>query len=62
MYMLTADYKEQLLKYIDASQLPAYLGGTLTDPDGNSLCPSMVISMLLYKHWDLSNNNVNASF
>ncbi|GBM94025.1 hypothetical protein AVEN_178629-1 [Araneus ventricosus] len=31
-------WKEQLLEVIDADQLPAFLGGKRTDPDGNPLC------------------------
>ena len=30
------------MKHIDADQLPAFLGGTMTDPDGNVRCPSKV--------------------
>ncbi|GBN38869.1 SEC14-like protein 2 [Araneus ventricosus] len=35
-------YKEDLLKAIDADVLPAFLGGTRTDPDGNPKCPSTI--------------------
>lgn len=31
-----------LLEEIDADQLPGYYGGTMTDPDGDPLCPSKV--------------------
>lgn len=34
-----------LLEEIDADQLPAFYGGTLTDPDGDPKCPSKVISL-----------------
>ncbi|KAL3857236.1 hypothetical protein ACJMK2_011928 [Sinanodonta woodiana] len=42
IFVLGADCKEFLLKHIDADQLPAYLGGTLTDPDGNPRCATMI--------------------
>ncbi|GBN43209.1 hypothetical protein AVEN_247250-1, partial [Araneus ventricosus] len=31
-------WKEDLLEIIDAADLPVFLGGTRTDPDGNPLC------------------------
>ncbi|PRD32907.1 UNVERIFIED_CONTAM: Sec14l2 [Trichonephila clavipes] len=37
------DWKEALLRVIDADVLPGFLGGTRTDPDGNSLCKTIVI-------------------
>lgn len=36
-------WKDALLAEIDADQLPKHWGGTLTDPDGNPRCPSIVI-------------------
>ncbi|GIY49166.1 retinal-binding protein [Caerostris extrusa] len=36
-------WKEELLKIIDADQLPAFLGGNKTDPDGNPLCKTLVM-------------------
>ncbi|GFU50065.1 SEC14-like protein 4 [Nephila pilipes] len=36
-------WKEELLKFIDADDLPAFLGGNKTDPDGNPLCNTFVI-------------------
>ncbi|XP_063448781.1 retinal-binding protein-like [Mytilus trossulus] len=36
------DYKDLLLRYIDADNLPACYGGKLTDPDGNPNCASMI--------------------
>jgi len=36
-----------LTEEIDADQLPAFLGGTMTDPDGDPYCPNRVISFLL---------------
>lgn len=35
-------WKEDLIKYIDADELPAFLGGNKTDPDGNPLCKTFV--------------------
>ncbi|XP_071480689.1 SEC14-like protein 2 [Diadema antillarum] len=40
--VLGSGWKEELLKYIDADQLPAHWGGTLTDPDGNPKCETLV--------------------
>ncbi len=37
-----ADHLHTLLKYIDRDEVPAYLGGTKTDPDGNPRCVTMV--------------------
>ena len=37
------EWKEALLAEIDADQLPACYGGTLTDADGDPVCPSQVI-------------------
>ena len=31
-----------LLKYVDSEELPAYLGGNKTDPDGDPRCSSQV--------------------
>ncbi len=39
---LTANWKEVLRNYVDADQLPAVYGGSMTDPDGNPLCKTMV--------------------
>ena len=36
------EWKAALLEEIDASHLPANYGGKLTDPDGNTRCPSKV--------------------
>lgn len=38
--ILGKDYKEELLKHIDADQLPVYYGGTCRDPDGDPMCKS----------------------
>ncbi|XP_055938033.1 retinal-binding protein-like [Argiope bruennichi] len=35
-------WKEDLLKEIDADELPAYLGGNRTDPNGNPLCETFI--------------------
>ncbi|KAK6192518.1 hypothetical protein SNE40_003970 [Patella caerulea] len=42
VHILGSNYKEELLKHIDADQLPVYWGGTKTDPDGNIKCPSQI--------------------
>ncbi|GBL93177.1 hypothetical protein AVEN_25160-1, partial [Araneus ventricosus] len=34
----TDKWREDLLKIIDPSELPAFIGGTRTDPDGNPRC------------------------
>ncbi|GIY00785.1 SEC14-like protein 2 [Caerostris darwini] len=34
-------WKEELLNYIDEKELPMFLGGVRTDPDGNPKCPSV---------------------
>lgn len=44
------NYKDLLLSFIDAENLPACYGGTLTDPDGNANCTTMVRKR---------NNNIN---
>ncbi|ELK31521.1 SEC14-like protein 2, partial [Myotis davidii] len=38
--VLGANWKEVLLKYISADQVPVEYGGTMTDPDGNPKCKS----------------------
>ncbi|XP_054714859.1 SEC14-like protein 2 [Uloborus diversus] len=47
------EFKEFLLKEIDADQLPAFLGGTRTDPDGNPRCNSFVVhgGLIPEKHY-----------
>ena len=40
--ILGSDYKKELLQHIDADQLPAFLGGSMTDPDGDPMCPSRI--------------------
>ncbi|GCB63434.1 hypothetical protein scyTo_0014620 [Scyliorhinus torazame] len=40
--VLGGNWKEVLLQYIDAEQLPVYYGGTLADPDGNPKCTSKI--------------------
>lgn len=40
--MFTVGWKEELLKIVDADQLPAFLGGNKTDPDGDPLCKTIV--------------------
>lgn len=40
--VLSGNYKETLLKHIDAEELPACYGGTRTDPDGDPRCKSWI--------------------
>ncbi len=42
------EWKAALLEEIEADQLPAYYGGTLTDPDGDPKCPSKVFSQAYF--------------
>ncbi|XP_041456747.1 SEC14-like protein 2 [Lytechinus variegatus] len=42
LHVLGSNWKEVLLKHIDADQLPVYWGGTKTDPDGNEMCTSLI--------------------
>ncbi|KAL1132543.1 hypothetical protein AAG570_010498 [Ranatra chinensis] len=35
-------WQPELLRQIDTSQLPVYLGGSMRDPDGNPVCPSKI--------------------
>jgi hypothetical protein len=45
IHIYSSDRKKWLpdiLKLCDASQVPAALGGEMTDPDGNPYCPSKV--------------------
>ncbi|XP_057372737.1 SEC14-like protein 2 [Daphnia carinata] len=37
------EWMPALLEEIDADQLPAHYGGTMTDPDGDPKCPSKVV-------------------
>ena len=41
-FILAGNWKEKLLEYIDADQLPVHWGGTATDPDGDPYCRSKV--------------------
>ena len=40
--VLGANYQAELLKEIDADQLPVHWGGTATDPDGDPYCKSKI--------------------
>ncbi|XP_030625324.1 SEC14-like protein 2 isoform X3 [Chanos chanos] len=40
--VLGANWKDVLRKYIDPEQLPVVYGGTLTDPDGDPRCRTMI--------------------
>ncbi|GBL84911.1 hypothetical protein AVEN_77435-1, partial [Araneus ventricosus] len=44
----TDGWKETLLKEINSDDLPAYLGGKRTDPEGNPLCESFSVSDLFH--------------
>ncbi|XP_054715734.1 SEC14-like protein 2 [Uloborus diversus] len=39
----TDGWREALLKDIDEEELPAFLGGKKTDPDGNPLCKTLIM-------------------
>lgn len=36
------EWKAALLQEVDSDQLPAFLGGTLTDANGDPMCSSLV--------------------
>jgi hypothetical protein len=38
-----SEWEAALLEEIDADQIPAFYGGTMTDPDGNPMCLTKVI-------------------
>ncbi|KAJ8312323.1 hypothetical protein KUTeg_009696 [Tegillarca granosa] len=38
IHVLGGDFKSTLLKFVDKEELPAFLGGMQTDPDGNPRC------------------------
>lgn len=40
--ILSADWKNELLEFIDGSNLPEFYGGTCRDPDGNPKCSSKI--------------------
>ncbi|XP_016108990.1 SEC14-like protein 2 isoform X3 [Sinocyclocheilus grahami] len=40
--VLGSNWKEVLRNYVDADQLPAVYGGSMTDPDGDPLCKTML--------------------
>ncbi|XP_045441672.1 SEC14-like protein 2 isoform X2 [Pipistrellus kuhlii] len=42
LFVIKANWKEVLLKYISADQVPVEYGGTMTDPDGNPKCKSKI--------------------
>ncbi|BFZ04645.1 hypothetical protein BsWGS_07684 [Bradybaena similaris] len=42
IHVLGSDFQSTLLKYIDAEELPAFLGGKKTDPDGNPRCETII--------------------
>ncbi|KAL4223181.1 hypothetical protein ACF0H5_016653 [Mactra antiquata] len=42
IHVLGANFENTLLQYIEAEELPAFLGGSLADPDGNPRCATMI--------------------
>ncbi|XP_072032708.1 SEC14-like protein 2 [Amphiura filiformis] len=40
--VLGSNWREDILQYVDADQLPVHYGGTMTDSDGNHKCLSLV--------------------
>nr|UXK97413.1 retinal-binding protein [Babylonia areolata] len=42
IHVLGSHFKDTLLQYIDAEELPVFLGGVKTDPDGNPRCSTMI--------------------
>ncbi|XP_055931693.1 SEC14-like protein 2 isoform X2 [Argiope bruennichi] len=42
VFDINENWKEDLLEIIDADELPAFLGGNRTDPDGHPMCNSFV--------------------
>ncbi|GBN36810.1 SEC14-like protein 2 [Araneus ventricosus] len=55
-------WQEALLEIIDGDDLPAFLGGKKTDPDGNPLCQSFVIhSQEVPKHYYLKKSEKKLS-
>uniref|UniRef100_A0AAT9H863 Retinal binding protein n=1 Tax=Peronia verruculata TaxID=500109 RepID=A0AAT9H863_9EUPU len=42
IHVLGSDFSTTLLQYIDEEELPAFLGGKKTDPDGNPRCATMI--------------------
>lgn len=66
IFVLGSNYKTELLKFVDADQLPAYLGGTLTDPDGNPRCTTMIhqggpVPQSFYLTDHLTNESMNVA-
>ena len=41
-YADSGDYKNELLRYMHADELPEFLGGSQRDPDGNPRCVTKV--------------------
>ena len=53
IHVLGSNYQSILLEYIAPEELPAYIGGSKTDPDGNPRCETMVSH---YKYEKLLNS------
>ena len=41
-----SEWQAALLEEIEPNQLPAYYGGTVTDPDGNPMCLNKVLQFI----------------
>ena len=48
-YDYTDNWKEEILEYIDADQLPVHWGGTQMGPDGDTKCLHLV--SILSRNW-----------
>ncbi|KAK2169108.1 hypothetical protein LSH36_12g14038 [Paralvinella palmiformis] len=42
IFVLSSNYSVGLKEFIDPDNLPKFLGGNMTDPDGNPLCQTMI--------------------
>ncbi|XP_022093237.1 SEC14-like protein 2 [Acanthaster planci] len=51
--ILGSNWREVLLKHIDANELPEFWGGTRHDPDGNPKCPSQGFLNVITKFIDV---------
>lgn len=43
-----SEWEAALLEEIHADQIPAYYGGSMTDPDGNPMCLTKVFKKTAY--------------
>lgn len=49
-YPFAANWKEVLQKYVAPDQLPVIYGGTMTDPNGNPYCKTMVSIEMFFRN------------